>query len=317
MENRVDLLVRIAELYYQQSLSQQEISTMMKLSRPTISRLLDEAKEAGVVEIIVHSPITKHPQLSRMLRNSFGLRDALVISGNCEFQEAINRCARSTVHFLRTILTSGMSIGLSWGSAMEEICRIMEPGSYENIDVVQMAGCLGLHHPRMDGPELAVRLSEAFGGRFYNLYAPIYVDSEPVYSALLSQPQIGATMQKAMSVNVILTSIGAIDDPNSSLYQSGCCTAADYEALCARGAVANLLGRWIDLEGHEITLPNHYVISTLLEAVRTPDWVIGIHAGAEHAAATLAAVNGEYVNTLIVDEPLARQMLKLAHIPFP
>ena len=43
VENRVDLLVRIAELYYQQSLSQQEISTMMKLSRPTIARLHDAA----------------------------------------------------------------------------------------------------------------------------------------------------------------------------------------------------------------------------------------------------------------------------------
>ena len=33
VENRVDLLVRIAELYYQQSLSQQEISTMIPAAR--------------------------------------------------------------------------------------------------------------------------------------------------------------------------------------------------------------------------------------------------------------------------------------------
>ena len=41
MSNRVDLLVHISELYYQQELSQQEISQIMGISRPTVSRLLD------------------------------------------------------------------------------------------------------------------------------------------------------------------------------------------------------------------------------------------------------------------------------------
>ena len=56
MSSRTDLLVRISELYYQQNLSQQDISKITGISRPTISRLLDEAKETGVVEIIVHMP---------------------------------------------------------------------------------------------------------------------------------------------------------------------------------------------------------------------------------------------------------------------
>ena len=76
MSNRVDLLVHISELYYQQELSQQEISQIMGISRPTVSRLLDEAKETGVVEVIIHSPIVKHPKLSYALRTEFGLRDA-------------------------------------------------------------------------------------------------------------------------------------------------------------------------------------------------------------------------------------------------
>ena len=45
MSSRTDLLVRISELYYQQNLSQQDISKITGISRPTISRLLDEAKE--------------------------------------------------------------------------------------------------------------------------------------------------------------------------------------------------------------------------------------------------------------------------------
>ena len=130
MDNRIDLLVRIAELYYQQGLSQQEISKMMGISRPTISRLLDEAKETGVVEIIVHSPITKHPQLSYALRTAFGLRDAIVIAGEYDFDKALVRCAKCAVHFLKTVLDNNMSIGISWGRALEALCDVMEPSDY-------------------------------------------------------------------------------------------------------------------------------------------------------------------------------------------
>ena len=59
MAERTDLLVRVAELYYEQGLNQNEVAKLLNVSRPTVSRLLDEAKEAGVVEIVIHSPVRK------------------------------------------------------------------------------------------------------------------------------------------------------------------------------------------------------------------------------------------------------------------
>lgn len=115
MSSRTDLLVRISELYYQQNLSQQDISKITGISRPTISRLLDEAKETGVVEIIVHSPINKNPQLSHLVRTTFGLRDAIIVAGDYEFDQSLTRCAHCAVDFLSTVLENNMSIGISWG----------------------------------------------------------------------------------------------------------------------------------------------------------------------------------------------------------
>lgn len=99
MSSRTDLLVRISELYYQQNLSQQDISKITGISRPTISRLLDEAKETGVVEIIVHSPINKNPQLSHLVRTTFGLRDAVIVAGDYEFDQSLTRW-RHTVQWI-------------------------------------------------------------------------------------------------------------------------------------------------------------------------------------------------------------------------
>lgn len=317
MDNRTDLLVRVSELYYQQGLSQQEISQIMGISRPTISRLLDEAKDLGVVEIIVHSPIHKHAQLSCALRNAFGLRDALVLAGEYEYGKSLSRCAEEAAHFLCTVLENNQSIGISWGRALEALCNAMPVTEYYNVNVVQMVGCLGTGNPRVDGLELALRISKKLGGTYSNIYAPVYVDSELVHNYLISEPQIEMTLKKALSVDIIVSGIGSLDDPNGSLYQSGCYTAEDRAELMRRGAVSSLLGRMFDAEGHELTLDNRFVISAPLEAMRHPAWSIGINVGADKAACTLAAVRGRYLNTLVVDEPLAREMLRLSGLPVP
>ena len=45
MNNHESLLVHVAQLYYHQNLNQSEISKIVGLSRPTVSRMLEEARE--------------------------------------------------------------------------------------------------------------------------------------------------------------------------------------------------------------------------------------------------------------------------------
>lgn len=320
VSSRTDLLVRISELYYQQNLSQQDISKITGISRPTISRLLDEAKETGVVEIIVHSPINKNPQLSHLVRTTFGLRDAVIVAGDYDFDQSLTRCAHCAVDFLSTVLENNMSIGISWGRALEALCDVLEPTNYSdyyNVTVVQMVGCLGTGNPRVDGLELALRLSKKVNGTYSNIYAPVYVDSELVYSYLTAEPQIEATLKKAGTVDIILTGIGSLNDANGSLYKSGCYNAEERKELMRRGAVSSLLGRMFDINGSEVQLDGRYVISAPLEAMRKPSWSIGINASAEKAECTLAAVHGKYINVLVADEPLARRMLEMEGVAVP
>lgn len=55
-ETRLRLLTRVAELYYEQGLTQEGISAELGYSRSAISRLLTEAREVGIVEITIHYP---------------------------------------------------------------------------------------------------------------------------------------------------------------------------------------------------------------------------------------------------------------------
>lgn len=311
MEDRTDLLVRVSELYYEQDLNQNEIAKILCISRPTVSRLLDEAKAAGVVEIIVHSPIRKDPELSFALRNTFHLREAIVLNGTYDYPKAMRRCCEAASQFFNTIMDNNMSIGISWGAAPQYLCEVMDRRDYYNVNVVQMVGCLGTGNPNVDGIELALRMSKRLGGTYSNIYAPIYVGNEVVHSYLVSEPQIAATLNKANHVDIILTGIGSLD-PSTTLQQAGYFSDRDRMDLIGRGAVGHLLARPYDAQGKEIHMDGRYTIGAPLSALCNSKWSVGISAAAFKAEATLGAIRGGYINVLVADQELARALLRLA-----
>lgn len=310
MEDRTELVVRAAELYYEEGLNQNAIAGILGTSRPTVSRLLDEAKETGVVEIVVHNPIRKDPKLSYALRTGLGLRDALVVTGSYDYRKALRRCCESALQCFNTVMEHNRTIGISWGAVPQNLCEMMEEREYYNVNVVQMVGCLGTGNPNVDGLELALRISKKLGGTYSNIYAPIYVESRVVHDYLVAEPQIDATLKKAMHTDVILTGIGSLD-AGTTLQQAGYWTDRDRMELLGRGAIGHLLARPFDAAGREVPLEGRYIIGAPLEAMKRAEWSIGVSAGEFKAEATLAAIRGGYINVLVADEKLARRLLEL------
>ena len=73
--DRLQLIAEIARRYYADGLSQDEIAKLVGLSRPSISRLLLDARELGIVEIRVHPPIPTVPELEDRLARTFNLQE--------------------------------------------------------------------------------------------------------------------------------------------------------------------------------------------------------------------------------------------------
>jgi deoxyribonucleoside regulator len=52
-KSEAEILVRVARMYYEHGLNQQEIAGRVGLSRSRISRLLTKAREAGIVQVTI------------------------------------------------------------------------------------------------------------------------------------------------------------------------------------------------------------------------------------------------------------------------
>ena len=313
MQSRQAQLVRASELYYERGLSQQKIADILGVSRPTVSRLLEEARKSGVVEIVVHAPLKQNYELSERLRRELGLKDAVVIRGEAspDRSPALRRCAQAAGqlflsagerHDRRAVL----------GPGAEAVLRHPAPAEHTfNVNVVQTIGCLGTGNPHLDGLELTLALAKKLNGTFYNVYAPVYVDSALVQSYLLREPSVELAIRQAGQADIILTGIGSLTDNEGSLCRAGYFTPEERRSLVEAGAAAVIQGRLLDRNGRELAIPGRYVVGASLEELHQVPWRIGINAGQDRAVETLASVRSGCVNLLVVDEPLALEVLKL------
>ena len=74
MSREQQAIERVALLYYQDNLTQEEIAARLSMSRSRVVRLLQEARRRGVVQIRVVATAASNIDLERKLEARFNLR---------------------------------------------------------------------------------------------------------------------------------------------------------------------------------------------------------------------------------------------------
>src|SRR5947207_1222746 len=150
------LLIRVSRMYYEQELTQQEIARATGLSRPTISRALDRAKRAGVVQIRVLDPVGDSDALARTLAARFKLREVILADVGPDGQESPRtRVGRKVGEYLQGLLRDGMTLGVTWGKTLQEMALTLKPAHLADLTVVQMMGGLAVLEDSMETTRLA------------------------------------------------------------------------------------------------------------------------------------------------------------------
>ena len=126
MRKKVDdprLMIKVCDLYYNQNASRQEIGQELGLSRPTIARLLDSAREQGLVRIEIPDLDTiAYWELEKKLEEKYGLRQVLVVDGSDDkdaLESALGSSAARYLQYCRCIdgiYPSPHGIGITEGS---------------------------------------------------------------------------------------------------------------------------------------------------------------------------------------------------------
>jgi len=305
------LLFKIARAYYEDDLTQEQIGKRFGLSRIKISRLLRRAREEGIVQISVVSPLASHADLEGHLEARYGLDEAIVVSpAGLDSTEVARSLGPAAAACLVRRLQGDEVVALTWGTTLLAVVDALPVQHWPQMRVVQMLGGLGQPEADVYGADLARRMAEAFGAKLRLIPSPGIVSSRAVRDALLADLQISDTLALGASADVALVGIGR-PTPGSVVVQSGILTPGALEALQARGAIGDIALRFFDADGRPVTHEvDERIIGPTLAQIREIPRVIGVAGGADKVDVIRAALRGGLLDVLVTDEDSAVKLLE-------
>lgn len=303
--NDLDLVVRAAWLYYEDGLTQAQVAKRLFVSRQTVGRLLESARQQGIVRIELDTQYLAAMDLATRLKEITGLSDVIVVptaEGRLSRERTNERVAAALAAYARRHLHPGSVVGVSWG---DSVAKALVELSDESIAGVQFVACAG-DLTAMD--EVLMR-SPAVLSRLRTVPAPLLVSSPSMAEALAREDAVREVLDLARSAAVTLTGMGSAT-PGGSAVQLGVATDDEVVEFAARGAVGDMLGEWFDARGRVVhTNWSGRRVGLSLDDLRAMNNVVGVAGGVEKVAAIRGAIRGRLIDALVTDEPTAQALL--------
>jgi len=313
-DQRFATLARVASLYYEDGMNQNEVASVLGYSRSHISRMLAEARREGIVEIHVHHPLERVTALEKRMVERFNLLEVRVLkSHGVPYAQMLRRLGALAAGLLALSIKPDSILGISWGTALFEVSNMMVPLDYPDVKVVQLIGSATSRDHQVDGPGLARTFSLQFGGQYYTLPAPWLVGDKQVRDALMKERRMQEVLQLTRNVDIALVGIGTVDPRLSSLVRAGYLSIEEAEQIEVLGAVGDVCGHHFDIHGELMEIPvAGYAFGIEAETLHNIPLVIGVAGGAVKAPGILGALHSKLINSLVTDDVAARIVLELS-----
>jgi DNA-binding transcriptional regulator LsrR (DeoR family) len=307
-----ELLAKVSSLYYEEELTQNEIAARLGLSRVKIYRLLKQAKNEQVVQIVIDWPIKRSARLEQELCAAFGLDEALVLQSAADQSTALHQLGQLAARFLEQKLQDGATLTVCLGRSTYETIAAIRPGFRAHVKVAPAMGAMPFALRELDSGALARRLAQKLGGEVLDLTAPAMADSAADAEVLRSQRDIRRALDTARSADVALLGIGSLDPAESGFVKGGFLSSDELAALAGAGAVGDMGGHILTVDGclHDNRYDDRIIGLSLAEFKRIPT-TIAVAAGLEKRQAILGALRTGAVTVLVTDDRTAAAVLAL------
>lgn len=305
--SRVDLLIKVARMYYDEQLTQQDIAERLGLSRPGVSRLLNEARRRNVVRISIVSPYEDESRLSGTMMSRFKLDDVVVVPAATTDPAAVKESIGAVgADLLDRVLPNGQVLAVSGGTTVLALADHLNPSKMREVSVVPIIGGMGQVGGGWHSNDIARKVGNAFSGRYYLLNAPAVVASSEVRDLFMREPSIQRTLDLGKKAQVAVVGIGALS-PDSTMVQPGFFSASELMSLSDLGVVGNIGVDFFDASGRIVTTPlDARLIGVSLLELGKDTRIIAVAGGASKVEAIRGALQGGLVQMLVTDVQTAK-----------
>jgi len=311
MDENFRILLKVAQLYYKENLTQQEIAKNLRISRPKVSRLLQQAREQHIVQINIFPPAEDFTELENELEKKFGLREVIVTRVDNIDQRAsvLLELGTAASKYLHRIIQDEDLIGFTWGETLSTMANLVNQENKMNISILQMVGGLGDPDKDIHVVDIVRRVAVSMNAKMILLPAPGIVETDEAHKILLADKSIKQALDLAPKVDIAFAGIG-VPGLSSMIVTGNIMSKDEMQRLIDLGAVGDIGLRFFDIEGNPILFDvENRVIGASLATFRKIPHSVGVAGGHDKLNAILGAIRGKYINTLITDHFTAQQLL--------
>jgi deoxyribonucleoside regulator len=308
-QDKLTKAIEAAKLYYLLDYNQHEIAKLLGVSRPTVSRLLQQAKTEGIVQITIKDPNENVENLAAQLEQKFNLKKAAIASiPQYENHIIKNYLGEKAAVYLDEIVKDDDIIGVTWGTTLYHVAIELKQKFVKNVKIVQLKGGVSLAETNTYASEILYLFGKAYHTAPHHLPLPAIVDHVVVKQAMEADRHIHQILELGKQANIAIYTIGSIKT-DSLLFQLGYFTESDIESLTGK-AVGDICSRFFDKNGEICNESlNERTLGINLNELRKKEYSILVAGGPQKIDGIYGALKGGYANVLITDQFTAQFLL--------
>lgn len=307
-DQKIQRMVEIAKMYYFYNMTQNEIAKQLSISRPLVSKLLNDAISTGIVSININYPKTYTNNLATELIKKFKLKDVFIIT-QTPVTDIDSFIAEKALDYLEKNLDDIKYLGVGWGSIISNITDILELKE-KNLKklkgkVVPLIGNSNLPFKGFHSNDLVKIVGIKTGLTPNYLFSPAFFTSKQekeIFTSIENYREILNIWEKLDAAIIGINSHPSVPDLATALRFGN--------VLSEKKAVGNILSYYFDKNGNIIDGENDFSIEIPLKILKKVKKVIGIVPSNVNKNAIIGVLNSKLITHLVITSDSAKSVLK-------
>ncbi len=301
MDYEESLMIKVAWYYYFEEMTQQHVAEHMGITRMRVIKLLEKARQTGIIQFRLRKDGETRMQLERSLMSEFGLKDAFVVPASIDRSMVNTGVAEAASMYISERLTQNSLLNIGYGDTPSRILNNLATLAEQPLTCVSLTGGVSYYLPDTR--------SNVFNAKLHLIPAPLLASSKEMAEALRQESSVMELSRMISLAQLSVVGIGAMHE-SATIFKSGILNNNDFLYLSMQGAVGDLLSHFIDRDGELLHTPlEDRLISTPLSTLKKLKNVVGVAAGDSKVSAIHAALRGQYLDVLITDDRTANHLL--------
>ena len=296
------LMAKSAWYYYVGGLTQQNIADKLGVSRITVMKLLDMARQSGVVSFRIRDD--RRFDIEKRMSDMWGLSDVFIVPAPTNGMEAAENVAYAAAMYIETSTSENEYINMGYGYTLGKVLNHLAMNVEKKLSIISLSGGVSCYLPDTK--------SSIFNAELYLMPAPLIVSSSDMAKAIMAEPSVQEILMMHKLASTTVVGIGGMND-DATVVKDGTISKNDFRLLSMQNAVGDVLCHFYDKNGNPVSTElDSRLISTPLESLKSFKRVIGVSAGEYKVDAILGALRAGLLDVLITDEDTAEAVLAKA-----